>query len=97
MSIAAKLCTLLLVAPFLVVQAQTAPPRAAATPNTDIFLSRITMRDGALIVQPPLNLTRRDGYDNQPSFDAKGRVLYYTRRAPNELLRDSVRDVQTDI
>ena len=100
MSIATKLCTLLLVAPFAVVQAQTAPPPrapAAGTPNTDIFLSRITMRDGALIVQPPLNLTRRDGYDNQPSFDAKGRVIYYTRRAPNELLRDSVRDVQTDI
>lgn len=87
---------LLLAAPVSLLQAQTPAP-AAGTPNTDIFLSRVTLRDGALIVQPPLNLTRRDGYDNQPSFDAKGRVLYYTRRAPNALLRDSVRDVQTDI
>ncbi len=87
---------LLLCIPISLANAQITAP-VAGTPNTDIFLSRITMRDGALIVQPPLNLTRRDGYDNQPSFDARGRVLYYTRRAPNALLRDSVRDVQTDI
>ena len=100
MTILAKLRALLLVTPLAVMHAQpVAPPRAplAGTPNTDIFLSRVTMRDGALIVQPPINLTTRDGYDNQPSFDAKGRVIYYTRRAPNALLRDSVRDVQTDI
>ncbi|MDZ7632828.1 MAG: M20/M25/M40 family metallo-hydrolase [Gemmatimonadaceae bacterium] len=93
----APLCRLLCLAvPMSVAQAQPAAP-AAGTPNTDVFLSRITKRDAALIVQPPINLTRRDGYDNQPSFDARGRVLYYTRRAPNALLRDSVRDVQTDI
>ena len=100
MSIATKLCTMLVVAPLSVVLAQSGAPSrapAASPPNTDIFLSRITMRDGALIVQPPVNLTRRDGYDNQPGFDGRGRVIYYTRRAPNELLRDSVRDVQTDI
>ena len=91
---------LILVTPMAMAQAQpAATPQApaAGTPNTDIFLSRVTRRDGALIVQPPINLTRRDGYDNQPSFDAQGRVIYYTRRAPNALMRDSVRDVQTDI
>ncbi len=88
--------SLVLALPLTVAQAQTPAP-AAGTPNTDVFLSRIAKRDAALIVQPPINLTRRDGYDNQPSFDARGRVLYYTRRAPNALLRDSVRDVQTDI
>lgn len=88
--------TLLLAVPISLAQAQT-PASVAGAPNTDIFLSRITKRDGALLVQPPINLTRRAGYDNQPSFDARGRVLYYTRRAPNALLRDSLRDVQTDI
>lgn len=88
--------SLLLALPMTLAQAQTPAP-AAGTPNTDVFLSRITKRDGALIVQPPINLTRREGYDNQPSFDLRGRVLYYTRRAPNALMRDSVRDVQTDI
>ncbi len=85
-----------LVLPPTLAQAQT-PASTGGVPSTDVFLSRITMRDGAVIVQPPINLTRRDGYDNQPTFDARGRVLYYTRRAPNALLRDSVRDVQTDI
>ncbi len=88
--------SLVVALPLSLAQAQTPAP-AAGTPNTDVFLARITKRDGALIVQPPINLTRRDGYDNQPSFDARGRVLYYTRRAPNALMRDSVRDVQTDI
>ena len=96
MTFTLTLRALLLVAPLSLAQAQVPTP-AAGAPNTDIFLSRISMRDGALIVQPPLNLTRRDGYDNQPSFDARGRVIYYTRRAPNALLRDSLRDVQTDI
>jgi len=88
--------SLVVALPLTVAPAQTPTP-ATGTPNTDVFLSRIAMRDGALIVQPPINLTRRDGYDNQPSFDARGRVLFYTRRAPNALLRDSLRDVQTDI
>lgn len=96
MTTATSLRFLVLLAPLSFAQAQTPAP-AAGAPNTDIFVSRFTMRDGALIVQPPLNLTRREGYDNQPSFDAKGRVIYYTRRAPNALLRDSIRDVQTDI
>ncbi len=81
----------------LVAAAAAAHAQAAGTPSTDVFLSRISQRDGALLVQPPINLTRRDGYDNQPSFDPRGRVLYYTRRAPNALMRDSVRDVQSDI
>jgi hypothetical protein len=87
----ASLCAALLSS---AAHAQTA---LAGTPNTDIFVSRITFRDGVLTVQPPLNITNRVGYDNQPSFDASGRTIFYTRRAPNALLRDSVRDVQTDI
>ena len=86
----------LLLLPATLLQAQGAAP-AAGAPNTDIWLSRISRVNGAVVVQPPIDLTRREGYDNQPSFDARGRTLYYTRRAPNALLRDSVRDVQTDI
>ena len=100
MSNTLRICFGAIVAPFALAQAQPgAAPRAAVAgaPNTDVFLSRITRRDGALIVQPPLNLTRRDGYDNQPSFDAKGQTIFYTRRAPNALLQNAERDVQTDI
>ena len=77
-------------------QAQTSAAVAGA-PNTDIWLARLATKNGAVIVQPPLNLTKRDGYDNQPSFDARGRTIFYTRRAPNALLGNTGRDVQTDI
>lgn len=95
----------LLLTPFLAplttqAAAQGTPPTtgaAAGAPDTDIWLSRVTRRGGAVIVQPPRNLTRRTGYDNQPSFDASGGAIYYTRRAPNTLLTNAERDVQTDI
>lgn len=90
-----RCAALLLLAPALA-HAQAGVQRAG-TPNTDIYLSRITRTNGVLVVQPPLDLTVRDGYDNQPSWDGRNQALYYTRRAPNALLRDSVRDVQTDI
>jgi Peptidase family M28 len=86
-----------LLLPAVVAQAQAPVPAVAGAPNTDVFLSRLARVNGALVVLPPINLTRRDGYDNQPSFDARGRAVYYTRRAPNALAPDSVRDVQTDI
>jgi len=87
---------LLLIVPVTMAQAQTSAAVAGA-PNTDIWLARLATKNGAVIVQPPLNLTRRDGYDNQPSFDARGRTIFYTRRAPNALLGNTGRDVQTDI
>ena len=92
--------TLFLLLPATLVQAQPAGPvtgAAAGAPDTDIWLSGIRWRKRVLTVQPPINVTRRTGYDNQPSFDARGRTLYYTRRAPNALLANAERDVQTDI
>ena len=92
----ALLLSIPIIMPAAVAQAQTRATVAGA-PNTDIWLARIGRRDGAVIVQPPRNLTKREGYDNQPSFDARGRTIYYTRRAPNALLANTERDVQTDI
>lgn len=92
--------TIILLLPAALAQAQPARPvtgAAAGAPDTDIWLSRITWRNRVLTVQPPANVTRRTGYDNQPSFNATGRTLYYTRRAPNALLANAERDVQTDI
>ncbi len=47
-------------------------------PSTDIYLARLTTRDGRVHVEVPLNITDRDGYDNQPLFDASGRGIFYT-------------------
>jgi Tol biopolymer transport system component len=52
--------------------AQSAAPQTP--PNTEIYLSRLLHRGDSLVLTPPQNVTRRVGYDNQPSFliDASG-------------------------
>jgi dipeptidyl aminopeptidase/acylaminoacyl peptidase len=51
---------------------------AAAQPSTDIYLARLTTQNGHLSVGAPVNVTRRDGYDNQPSFTPDSRTLLFT-------------------
>lgn len=60
---------------------------AAAPPATDIYLADLRVVQGRVSVGPPLNVTNRPGYDNQPSFLPDGRSILYT----------SVRDSQADI
>ncbi|MDQ6926314.1 MAG: prolyl oligopeptidase family serine peptidase, partial [Candidatus Eremiobacteraeota bacterium] len=59
----------------------------AAPPSTDIFLATLSSARGAVTIGTPVNITHRDGYDNQPSFTPDGRAILYTVRA----------DSQTDI
>ncbi len=52
---------------------------AAGAPATDIWIGRLDRDDdGQLSVHDLVNVTDRDGYDNQPSFDPSGSLLYYT-------------------
>lgn len=51
---------------------------AQAPPSTDIYLARLTMQDGRLSVGTPTNVTKREGYDNQPSFTPDSRAFLYT-------------------
>ena len=54
-------------------------PTAAGAPSTDIWLGRLDRDEhGDLVVSGLSNATDRDGYDNQPAFDAAGSALYYT-------------------
>lgn len=53
-------------------------PTAAGAPSTDIWIGRLERADdGTLTVSGLANVTGRDGYDNQPSFDASGTGVYY--------------------
>ena len=58
---------------------------AQAPPATDVWLA--PMAEGVPVPEAAVNLTDRDGYDNQPSFTPDGQSLLYT----------SFRDRQTDI
>jgi dipeptidyl aminopeptidase/acylaminoacyl peptidase len=55
---------------------------AASTSRAqDIYLARITAAPGdarRLVVETPVNVTNRPGYDNQPSFTPDGRTVLYT-------------------
>lgn len=50
----------------------------AGPPSTDIFLAPLSMKDGAPLVGKPVNVTRRQGYDNQPSFTPDSRAILFT-------------------
>lgn len=60
---------------------------AQAPPSTDIFVADLDLGAAAADLTNLRNLTDRDGYDNQPSFEPTGNALLYT----------SGRDGQTDI
>jgi hypothetical protein len=63
-------------------------PTAASSPSTDIFLGDLTLDGDRLEVGGLVNVTDRDGYDNQPYFTPDGAALLYA----------SARDtLQTDI
>ena len=64
-----------------------APLAAQQPPSTDIFLADLDLTTSPPRLDNVRNLTDRDGYDNQPSFEPEGRGLLYT----------SSRDGQTDI
>ncbi len=67
------LCFLLMLA-----RGQSAPQQNAP-PSTDIFLADFhRSRDGRLMFSQPVNITSREGYDNQPYFLPDGASLIFT-------------------
>ncbi|PBQ32617.1 hypothetical protein CNR22_12830 [Sphingobacteriaceae bacterium] len=47
-------------------------------PNTDLWLFKIeTDKLKQTVLKNPLNITNREGYDNQPSFSGDGKRIYY--------------------
>jgi dipeptidyl aminopeptidase/acylaminoacyl peptidase len=54
---------------------------AQAAPSTDVYLAPITRTSddsSGITVATPVNITRRQGYDNQPAFTPDGRAVFYT-------------------
>lgn len=72
----------LLGATLLVLSAVGGP--LAAQDSHDVYLAALTTTDDGVEVGEVRNLTRRDGYDNQPAFSPDGKTLYYTsqRKGP---------------
>ncbi|MGH7710797.1 MAG: TolB family protein [Gemmatimonadaceae bacterium] len=50
---------------------------AQGPPSTDVYLARLLRSQGRLTLGAIRNVTRRVGYDNQPSFAPDSRTLYF--------------------
>ncbi len=50
----------------------------AQLPDTDIWLLDIKATKDSVVLKNPVNITRRKGYDNQPSFSPDGKYILYT-------------------
>jgi len=55
-----------------------APRTSPPAPDADVFLLPLILRGDTVRVGAPVNLTRRVGYDNQPSFARDSRSVLYT-------------------
>ncbi len=49
-----------------------------AQPSTDVYLFDMKINSGNISLSNPVNITHREGYDNQPSFSPKVSLIYYT-------------------
>ena len=55
-----------------------AVPAPTPAPAPDVYLASLNVARGAVTVGPPLNITDRVGYDNQPSFSIDGAGIFFT-------------------
>ncbi|MCG8434372.1 MAG: hypothetical protein MJA83_10110 [Gammaproteobacteria bacterium] len=61
-------------------QAQAFPP----PPPSDIYLMSIERLDDTFKFTQLINITDRDGYDNQPHFSPDGKTVFYTSMIDNQ-------------
>lgn len=74
---------LLVASPLLaLLAAGCASPTEPAGATTDLYVVDLWCDDGLIVVGEARNVTRRQGYDNQPAFSADGgTILYASRRS----------------
>jgi hypothetical protein len=59
-------------------------PATQAPPDTEIYLAPMKIVNGAITLEPAVNITSNPGYDNQPLFTPDGRAILFTSvRAPS--------------
>lgn len=87
-----------LVPPALVVAFCLAVTGQNQPPSTDIFIVDLQKQDGRLVFHRPVNITSREGYDNQPNFLPDGDSLLFTSIREGQLpdiFRYNLRDGST--
>src|SRR3954466_15003252 len=54
------------------------PAQPPSPPDTEIFLTPLTLRAAPAAVTRAANITNSPGYDNQPSFTPDGAAIFFT-------------------
>jgi hypothetical protein len=57
---------------------------SAQAPSTDVYLAPLSRIGDSLVVGRAVNVTHRDGYDNQPAFTPDSRAILYTARSDSQ-------------
>jgi dipeptidyl aminopeptidase/acylaminoacyl peptidase len=65
-------------------QPTPSPSPAQSPPDTDIFVVDVRSEGGKLVFGQPANITKRVGYDNQPSFLPDGQTLLFTSQREHD-------------
>ncbi len=63
-----------------------------AQTGSEIYLFDLNTKNGVVTLSNSINITNRKGYDNQPSFDAKNSLIYYS--SFNESGRSDIKTYQ---
>ena len=53
-------------------------------PDTELYLTDLNLNNGQIPIGKPMNITKRKGYDNQPSFTSDGKKILYTQQENNQ-------------
>lgn len=75
-----------------------ATPALEAQGGTEVWVAAITERGSSITIGRPLNVTKRAGYDNQPSFTPDGGAVLFTsirEDAQADIWRVSLADLST--
>ena len=56
----------------------------AQYPNTDIWLLDVNEDNGTITFNNPVNITNREGYDNQPAFSPDGKCILFSSLRENK-------------
>ena len=69
---------MIVAASILAVSGGASAAAAQGVPASDIYLAPLVTHDGRPVIGLPVDITRRPGYDNQPSFTPDSRSILFT-------------------
>lgn len=71
-------CVIVAAAALVFVAGASGTAAGQGAPASDLYLAPLVMHDGKPVIGLPVDITKRPGYDNQPSFTPNSRSILFT-------------------